>query len=79
MVDGTEGETVGPAAAEVGDVNTLHAEKRQKNVTLRHKRSNCLKIPVVLEADVFHRMAEFHLAASLSAVPLLHMLAHWDT
>ena len=28
MVDGAEGETVGPAAAEVGDVDVLQGEKR---------------------------------------------------
>lgn len=30
MVDSTEGKTIGPAAAEIGDVNILHEEERQK-------------------------------------------------
>lgn len=29
MVDGAEGQTVRPAAAEIGDVNILHGHKRQ--------------------------------------------------
>lgn len=33
MVDGTERQAVGPAAAEVGDVNVLHEEERiQKSI-----------------------------------------------
>lgn len=30
MIDGTEGEAVGPAAAEIGDVNVLRGERRKK-------------------------------------------------
>lgn len=30
MIDGTEGETVGPAAAEIGDVDVLQGERREK-------------------------------------------------
>lgn len=34
MVDGTERQPVGPAAAEVGDVNVLHEEERiQKSIS----------------------------------------------
>lgn len=30
VIDGTEGETVGPAAAEIGDVDILQGERREK-------------------------------------------------
>lgn len=33
MVHGAEGEAVGPAAAEVGDIDILHGGKRQKRST----------------------------------------------
>lgn len=29
MIDGAEGQTVGPAAAEIGDVNVLQGHKRR--------------------------------------------------
>lgn len=32
MVHSAEGETVGPAAAEVGDVDILHGDKRPKTL-----------------------------------------------
>ncbi len=38
MVDSTEGEAVGPAAAEVGDVNILHREKTEKITATQENR-----------------------------------------
>lgn len=35
MVDSTKCQTIGPAAAEVGDFNVLHGEEKEKEVEQR--------------------------------------------
>lgn len=49
MVDGTERQAVGPAAAEVGDVNVLHEEERiQKSIMFITSVLKPVRLPLLL-------------------------------
>lgn len=56
MVDSTEGETIGPAAAEVGDINTLVAlcsalTPAQQRVSLRASMATQQQVETILGLD----------------------------
>lgn len=58
MVDSTEGEAVGPAAAEVGDVNILCGEKTETITVTQENQGVKLKDPTETPAVsnyLFHR------------------------
>lgn len=49
VVDGTEGQAVGPAAAEVGNVNVLHEEERiQKCIMFITSVLKSVGLPLIL-------------------------------